>query len=192
MEISYQNIVLRDMIASDIEDYVRWNTTDTKWSDYDAPWEPVSGDAEAERKRWTKSYLSGKERLADELRRGFEIEWNGKHIGSVNSYLIDEKYDWIPVREIKDGQRVHRAIGIDIYEPGLWGRGIGTNALRAFMQYYLKHGVDAIYTQTWSGNDRMIRCAEKVGFIECDRRFDACEVDGKKYDALTLVFEPHE
>ena len=44
MEIKYKNIILRDMIPSDIEDNVRWNTTETEWSDYDAPWEPVGGE----------------------------------------------------------------------------------------------------------------------------------------------------
>lgn len=32
MYIKYQNIILRDMIESDIEDYVRWFTTETEWS----------------------------------------------------------------------------------------------------------------------------------------------------------------
>ena len=39
MEITYENITLRDMIASDIENYVRWFTTETEWMDTDAPWE---------------------------------------------------------------------------------------------------------------------------------------------------------
>ena len=43
------------MIPSDIEDNVRWDTTETEWSDYDALWEPVGGE---EAIRWR-----------------FEIEW---------------------------------------------------------------------------------------------------------------------
>lgn len=31
-------------------------------------------------------------------------------------------------------------------EPDAWGNGIGTNALRTFMNYYLESGVDEIYT----------------------------------------------
>ena len=44
MEIKFENIILRDMIASDIEDYVRWFTTETEWSKADAPWEPIESD----------------------------------------------------------------------------------------------------------------------------------------------------
>ncbi len=68
----------------------------------------------------------------------------------------------------------------------MWGNGIGTKALRAFMNYYSENGVDALYTQTWSGNIRMIRCAERLGFAECNRIADIREVNGQKYDALTF------
>lgn len=81
---------------------------------------------------------------------------------------------------------MHRAIGIDICEPHLWGNGIGTNALRAFMNYYFENGEEELYIQTWSGNVRMLRCAEKLGFVECDRCIGKREVDGRNYDGLTF------
>ena len=126
--------------------------------------------------------------LPDDVRRwNFEIEWNGRHIGWVSSYPIDENYEWLD--EVKDGQTVHRAVGIDICESDVWGQGIGTNALRAFVNYYFDSGLDALYTQTWSGNTRMIRCAEKLGFVECNRRVDVRVVEGQAYDALTFRLE---
>ena len=188
MEIKFENIILRDMIESDIEDYVRWFTTETQWAKADTPWEPlVDSDEESECKRWTR-YFEAMQDLPDDARRWkFEIEWNGRHIGWVSSYPIDEHYQWID--QIQDGQTVHRAIGIDICESDVWGHGIGTNALRAFIHYYFEHGVDQLYTQTWSGNTRMIRCASKLGFVECNRNVGICEVDGKRYDALTFRLE---
>ena len=74
-------------------------------------------------------------------------------------------------------------------EPDVWGNGIGTNALCAFMNYYFENGVDELYTQTWSGNVRMLRCAEKLGFVECNRNVGTREVDGQKYDGLTFRLE---
>ena len=131
MQIKFDNIVLRDMIESDIEDYVRWFTTETEWSNTDAPWEPIESDEETERTSWREYFESVKD-LPDDVRRWkFEIEWNGRHIGWVSSYPIDENYEWIG--EVKDGQTVYRAIGIDICEPDVWGKGVGTNALRAFI-----------------------------------------------------------
>lgn len=187
MKIVIDDIILRDMIESDIEDYVRWFTTETEWSNTDAPWEPIESNAEAERASWREYYESVKD-ISDHVRRWkFEIEWNGRHIGWVSSYPIDENYEWIG--EIKDGQTVYRAVGIDICEPDAWGNGIGTKALRSFVNYYFGGGVDELYTQTWSGNVRMLRCAEKLSFVECNRNVGIREIDGQKYDGLTFKIE---
>ncbi|MCD7747469.1 MAG: GNAT family N-acetyltransferase [Firmicutes bacterium] len=187
MRIEFENIVLRDMAESDIENYVRWFTTETKWSDADAPWEPIKSDEETERNSWREYYEAVKDIPDAALRRKFEIEWNGRHIGWVSSYLIDENYEWIGKTE--EGQIFYRAIGIDICESDVWGNGIGTNALRAFMNYYFENGVDELYTQTWSGNVRMLRCAQKLGFVECNRNVGIREVNGEKYDGLTFRAE---
>ena len=52
MKIKNENIILRDMIESNIDDYVRWFTTETEWSNTDAPWESIESDEETERKSW--------------------------------------------------------------------------------------------------------------------------------------------
>lgn len=187
MQLKHGNIILRDMIESDIEDYVRWFTVEREWENWDAPWEKEETNEETERTSWCEYYESVKDRPDDIRRPKFEIEWNGRHIGWVSSYLMDENYKWIG--EIKDGQTAYRAIGIDICEPDVRGNGIGTNALRAFMNYFFENGVRELYTQTWSGNVRMIRCAEKLGFAECSRKLGIREVDGQKYDALTFRSE---
>ena len=126
MEIKFENIILRDMIESDIEDYVRWFTVEREWENWDAPWEKEDTSEDAEREGWTKYYESVKE-LPDDVRRWkFEIEWNGRHIGWVSSYPITETYEWIASSDIKEGQKVYRAIGADICEPDVWGNGSKT------------------------------------------------------------------
>ena len=93
MRIEFENIILRDMIESDIEDYVHWFTVEREWENWDAPWEKEDTDAETERKRWTEYYESRKNRPDDVRRYRLEIEWNGRHIGWVNAYHIDENYE---------------------------------------------------------------------------------------------------
>ena len=124
MRLTFEDIALRDMQESDIEDYVRWFTTETKWNDYDAPWEPIED--------------------------------------------------------------------IDICESDVWGHGVGTKVLRTFMNYYFDQGCHELYTQTWSGNFRMIRCAQKLGFQECEREIGNREVNGKKYDGLTSLVKSQD
>lgn len=187
MQIKYENIILRDMIESDIEDYVRWFTMVREWENWDAPWEKGDTDADDERRSWTEYFQSVKD-LPDTVRRWkFEIEYSGRHIGWVSAYDIDENYEWVGKPEA--GQSIQLAIGIDICEPDVWGNGIGTNAFRAFINYYFENGVDELYAQTWSGNTRMIRCAEKLGFVECNRNVGTREVCGQKYDGLTFRLE---
>lgn len=186
MEFSYKNVILRDMKQSDIEDYVRWFTTETEWMNWDAPWETDPFDEETERKRRTREYEASKAMPDDELRWHFEVECDGKHIGWINSYLIDENYDWISYNRVKEGQKVYQTIGITLPDPGIRSKGLGTMALAGVMVYYADHGCKEICTQTWSGNDRMVRVAEKLGFTVCDREKGNCEVRGETYDGLTF------
>ncbi len=104
MEIQFKNILLRDMKESDIEDYVRWFTTETQWMDWDAPWEIDRSDANTERRSWTEYYESMREMPDDVPRWKFEIDCEGSHIGWVSSYLTDENYEWISARQVKNGQ----------------------------------------------------------------------------------------
>ena len=189
MQIKCESIILRDMIETDIDDYVRWFTTETEWAIWDAPWEPVEYDETAQMTEWTEYFESVKNLPDDKIRWKFEIEYNGRHIGWVSSYLINEDYEWIAANDIKDGQKVYRAIGIDICEKNIWGNGIGTDALQTFLQYYADNGCEEIYTQTWSGNERMLRCAAKLGFKVCRRNVGKREVNGERYDGLTLIFK---
>ena len=185
MKIEYKDIILRDMTEADIEDDIRWYTLETDWSNWDAPWEPLPdiSDLDAYRKKELLKLAEPK----DEIRWGFEIETaEGNHIGTVNSYMINENFEWISVKDIKPGDKAFRTVGISICESSFCGKGFGTKALAAFINYYLENGEDEIYCQTWSGNIRMVKCAEKLGFEICKRKIDYREVNGKKYDGLTF------
>ncbi len=171
-------IVLRDMRESDIEDYVRWFTREIGWMDTDAPWEDRETSEEEERRNWREYFESVKELPEEETRWKLEIEYNGKHIGWVSRYF-DLEYlenpDHIP------------AIGIDMPEQAFQNQGIGTEALRQFMEYLKGKGHRHFYIQTWSGNERMLRVAGKLGFSLLFRKKDHRLVEGKIYDALTLM-----
>ena len=173
-------IVLRDMIESDIEDYVRWFTTETEWSDWDAPWEPVGSNPEEERKSWTAYCGSVKDLPPETPRQKFEIELDGRHVGWVSRY-----YD---LDYVENPEKIP-AVGIDIPEPDARGKGAGTEALRQFIDYLKAHGARRVFTQTWSGNVRMLRVAQKLGFVPYACAKDLRTVRGRKYDALTLKLD---
>ena len=171
-------IILRDMIESDITDYVRWFTVETDWMNYDAPWESSPSSLDEELKSWTEYYQSVKDLTKDEIRWKFEIEVDGHHIGWVSRYF-DLEY--------LDNSNNNPAIGIDIPEMSFCEHGIGTEALGMFIEYLKKAGYERFYIQTWSGNKRMLRVAEKLGFSVICCKKDYRKVNDKNFDALTLM-----
>ena len=184
MQIVYQNIVLRDFQASDVEDYVRWFTVQTEWLDWDEPWDPVQTDEARERARWNRC-LAEVQALAPEApRRRLEIEHAGRHLGCVITYPVNEQGEWIPADRATPAVPLYPAVGIDICEPGFSGQGIGTQALHAFVQSLAERGCHKVYLSTWSGNLRMMHRAQKLGFALC-RRIPGCRmVRGRQYDDI--------
>lgn len=185
LRIDFKDIYLRDYIISDIEDGIRWMTTEIEWHDWDAPWEKEDlkkFNADEFREKKMKRLKDTHE--GEFLRTSFEIcTQEGIHIGGCNSYLINDQYEWIPKARESEG---YRTLGISICESAYWGKGFGTRALLAFIKYFLDQGINKIYTQTWSGNYRMVKLAEKIGFVECQCIKDSQIIEGNSYDGLTF------
>ena len=189
MEIRSDNIILRDFRPGDIEDEVRWNTTHTEWMKADMPWEEPEPVDEDELRAQMTEIMEGTE--DGDIRMRLEIEADGRHVGFVSSYLLNEDYspaDWESVDFSKNAPDNHavRALGIELCESDVWGQGIGAKALQVFMEYYRGLGEDRFVMETWSGNVRMLRVAEKLGFREVDRGESVYVVDGRAYDAIVL------
>lgn len=187
MQIQCKNIILRDYRESDIDDEVRWNTVETAWALWDGPWEMeerLANYNEEEDRRELRKFL---EKPKEGHRWTFEIDTvEGVHIGAVNAYCIDEEYNW-QERPPKEAWKTARwAVGIDISESSYWSGGYGTQALTAFVRYCVEDGFTELYTQTWSGNERMIGLAHKLGFRECCRKKDFRKVRGGVYDGLSF------
>lgn len=189
MEIRRDNITLRDFSPEDIEDEVRWNTTHTEWMRADMPWEEPEPVDEDELRAQMAEIMDGLE--DEDIRLRLEIVSGGRHVGFVSSYFLNEDYspaDWETIDFSKNAPDNHavRALGIELCESDVWGQGIGAKALLAFMEYYRGFGEDRFLMETWSGNRRMLRLAEKLGFREVNREKNAHEVDGRAYDAIVL------
>lgn len=187
MEIRYKDIVLRDARESDIEDEIRWNTVETQWALWDAPWEMEEEIARFNPEAYRARAMAELAREPEGFRWHFELDTaEGVHIGGVNAYLIDGSYDWIAEKDVRPGQPVYAALGIEIEESAYWSRGLGTRALEAFALYFMENGRTDLYLQTWSGNTRMVRCAKRLGFVICRRKPGIRHVRGVDYDGLTF------
>lgn len=189
MKIRYDNIILRDYQLSDVEDEVRWTNVDTAWFYADTPWLTIEKvDLEELRADMVQIMESMPK---DAIRWRFEIEVDGRHIGLVSSYYLDENFEYTPWEAIDqsknaEGNHSVRALGIEICEKDYWGKGIGPKALTAFMEYYRSLGEHRFLLETWNANKRMLGCAEKLGFAEVARRKSAHVMDGVEYDEIVL------
>lgn len=189
MKITFENITLRDYVLSDVKDEVRWTNVETEWFRSDTPWMDLEPVDEEELRADMAEILNNMPE--DSIRWRFEIEVDGKHIGLVSSYYLDENYEYTPWESIDQKRNAIennsiRGLGIEICEMDYWGKGIGTKVLTALMEYYRNFGENRFLIETWSGNHRMLGCAKKLGFHEVKRVFGAHTVDGKKYDDLIL------
>ena len=187
MQIKYKNVILRDMRESDIEDEIRWNTVETQWALWDGPWEMEKELAHFNPEEHRKKELEWLAKPKPDHRLSLEIETaDGVHIGCVSTYCIDEDFQWAQLSGEEERKSVRWAVGIDIHEPAYWSSGWGTQALTAYLFYHIAEGYTDLYTQTWSGNLRMIGLAEKLGFRECCRKVGLRQVRGETYDGLTF------
>ena len=189
MDIKNDKIILRDMVVSDIDDVILWNTVETEWMLWDAPWEHEEEnhpDWDAYRKQKTID-IAGRKK-DDELRERFEIcllDEQEKHVGSISCYFIDDAY-----RIVDYSEKI--AIGMCIYDETLRGHGYGKAAYLLYCEYLKKQGYAQVYTQKWSGNLPLIKMAERIGFQECNRYIGLRQVRGQVYDGLTFVLNINE
>ena len=194
MRIKYDDIVLRDYQIEDIDDEIRWTNEDNDWFFADTPWLDLEKLDPVEFRREMTEYLASMPE-GDFVRHRFEIEVDGKHIGMVSSYYLDKAFNPMPWDSIDQNKSADEnnailAMGIEIFEKDFWCRGIGYKALSAFMDYNCRErGENCFALETWSGNKAMLRCAEKLGFVEVKRDKNAYTVKDKTYDAIVLKKE---
>ncbi|KAB3529505.1 GNAT family N-acetyltransferase [Alkaliphilus pronyensis] len=182
MVIKNDKVILRDFIESDIEDRIYWETVETEWQLWDAPWENDEESFDLDSYRKERLEWLTKEKDENRTRWEFQICVNDesrKHIGWCNAYKIDDNFKYTN----QDG---HCTIGIDIPDLSLRRKGYATASWDLFIQYLSSQGVKDMYTQTWSGNERVIGLIKKVGFEECNREYGFRTARGQLYDGLTF------
>ncbi|CAM5202460.1 N-acetyltransferase OS=Lysinibacillus sphaericus OX=1421 GN=LS41612_10485 PE=4 SV=1 [Lysinibacillus sphaericus] len=120
-------------------------------------------------KEWTKD-----EELFEDVPSSLIIAVDEQFIGVVGAYWVDKNTNWLET-------------GIVTYDTAYWNGGYGSEAYRLWIDYLFENTpLHRLGMSTWSGNERMIRVAEKLGMQLEARIRDARIVDGKYYDAIKM------
>jgi RimJ/RimL family protein N-acetyltransferase len=166
-------IILRDLQFADLEAIFYWLHPSQKWHELDGPYYPPKPEEELPNLigEWAKKIAAPKNQAA--WRRAITLADTNVIIGIVTRYWISEETDWI-------------AIGISIWNPEHWGKGYGYEALGQWCDYLFAQEPRFVRLdlRTWSGNPRMMRLAEKLGFKQEAVFRKARIVKGEYYDGL--------
>ena len=78
-------------------------------------------------------------------------------------------------------------LSIGIGDPGDWGKGYGSDALRVILRYaFCELNLHRVGLDVISSNARAIRAYEKVGFRQEGRVREAVHRDGQRYDRVFM------
>jgi len=167
--ITGQKVILRTTNSSDIEDYKKWNNPDLKYTKFDAPW---FGDDLTNVINQRLKWLESEKAMPY---RHLEVDSiSGDHIGWVAVYY-------------KNNDPHMTEIGIDLPEDSYWGKGLGTEALRLWIDYlFNEYKLTRIGFSTWDGNEAVKVIGKKLGLVEECRIRKGCVVNSEFYDRIKM------
>lgn len=167
-------IRLRPFTIPDVAIYRSWQKPGAAWHAWDGPYYPIPSEEELEYRSARAIAWIEAGHQPDPLKRlAIADRETDAMIGSVSRYWISEETHW-------------PAIGIAFFDPEHWGKGLGFEALTLWVDLLFREHPEIVRLdmRTWSGNTRMMRLAEKLGF-QLEARFRKARiVGGEYYDGL--------
>lgn len=163
---------LRPVAPEDEEFLWRWmhGTPDPEWKRWDGPYFHAADDGAPDRDAFAAAHARA---VADPHRRVVTVD--GEPVGLVTRYEEPPADDgwW--------------ELGILLFDPARWGRGIGRRALTAWTAAtFIETAAHLITLTTWSGNERMVASAQRAGYTPVGRVPEARAWDGRRWDSVRL------
>ncbi len=173
MVIEGRKIVLRDWVMADLPVYEGWMSNDYEWKQFNGPYFVMDESKVPERIGRLREAITAAGWSDPRRRLVIANKANNAFMGIVSRYWEIEETNWL-------------STGIVIHDPAFWGSGVGFEAFGLWSDYILREMPQLVRLGlgTWSGNVRMMRLAEKLGFKQEARRRQALIVRGKYYDAM--------
>ena len=159
--------------------------------DADWLWTWMHGTPDAEWKRWDAPYFHAADNTTPPSRADFDADHLARRVGTPDVRVVTA--DGAAVGLVTRTEQ-HPAgsgwweLGILLFDPATWGRGLGGSALRLWTAATFEEtGAHVLSLVTWSGNARMIASARRVGYREVARIPEARQWDGRRWDSVQLA-----
>lgn len=172
MQLDGKRITLRDWVLADLPVYAEWMNPSHRWHELDGPYYPrPTAEATAQINAKRQAYIE--QNSFSSPRVNLVIAQDDAFIGMVSRYWQSEETNWL-------------SVGIVIYDPAQWGKGLGYEALGLWSEYLFAAmpQLARLDLRTWSGNMGMMRLALKLGYAEEARFRKARIVNGEYYDGM--------
>ncbi|WP_456294820.1 GNAT family N-acetyltransferase [Vibrio sp. AK197] len=164
MEVN-SKVALRPARENELQSLYQLITADPHWTDFNGPYFPYQ----------TPSIEEFGFDLFARLREGESaqlITYEGQPVGTASYYWECEATRWLEM-------------GVIIYDSTFWHRGIAPRALTQWITYLFDHlDIARVGLTTWSGNHRMMGCAEKLGMRQEARLRKVRFYNQKYYDSV--------
>jgi len=171
-----KQIKLRDWIIEDLKEFTFWHSGKKRWMEFDAPYykKPTKEEIQNKLNEITEKIIS-ENWETPRKRLVIANKEENKLIGTVSWYWQSKETNW-------------KSIGIVIYDEHHWSKGIGYEALKLWIDYLFEECKEIVRLdlRTWSGNEKMMRLARKLGFKEEARFRMARIVKGDYYDSIGM------
>lgn len=160
-----QSLSLRKAQKPELKAFYELMFDDEKWTKFNGPYLPYTRPTLSEfAGNFFKRLTIGKTALV--------IEYRGNAVGTVSFGWEDENTRWLE-------------IGIAIYSPRNWSKGLGRHALILWVTHLFNElEIERVGLTTWSGNPRMMACALAIGMQQEARLRKVRYHQGRYYDSV--------
>jgi len=155
-------VMLRPILVTDRAHWDRWQTQG-EWRSLDAPWAQTPPEEKKEKESGKKE-SNTQDDPAPKPQASIQDDEVPKR-RAVIATLDDKPLGWVNRYGGKKNPSVW-FVGISIAEDGYLNRGFGSEALKLWVNHLFANSeYHKLCLDTWSFNPRMMRVAEKVGFV---------------------------
>jgi putative hydrolase of HD superfamily len=169
------NIILRELEIKDLDDYLYWNHPSREFHKFNGPYYGKKNEEELRKYiEDLKALLLNGEKNVLRNKKIVANKDTDEIIGEVNWYWKSQETLWME-------------IGIVIFNEDYWGKGIGYTALKMWIDEIFVENpkLKRIGLSTWSGNERMMKLAEKLGLLKEAVYRKARIVNNQYYDSVS-------